>query len=258
MNDTTHDHSTTHALSRRRLLRSGAGIIGAAALAALASACGADTSGGSGSGGSSSGGAATARPATTGAATTSSAPGATTGTTTGAATSAPAATTGGTMGTTTGAATTSSAPAATTAMTTSAAPMGDAGSLVFLSTQLNTVDQAEKMRKMILTNFKGKVDFLPDDSARSTTASAQRRSEQSHVSIIGGLHGDMVPFGQARLLQDLTPILNRFKDRGFPQNFLDLARLGTPDKIYYIPWMQANYIMARTKRRCNTCHRARK
>ncbi len=127
--------------------------------------------------------------------------------------------------------------------------MGDAGSLVFLSTQLNTVDQAEKMRKMILANFKGKVDFLPDDYGPiNDRIRAETMANKVTTSIFGGLHGDMVPLGQAGLLQDLTPILNRLKDRGFPQSFLDLARLGTPDKIYYIPWMQANYIMSANKK----------
>lgn len=37
-------------------------------------------------------------------------------------------------------------------------------------------------------------------------------------------------------------------DRNFPQGFIDLARLGTKDKIFYIPWMQATYIMGANKK----------
>lgn len=127
--------------------------------------------------------------------------------------------------------------------------MGNAGNLVFLSTQFSPVDQAERMRKNILGGFMGKVDFLPDDYGPfNDRIRAEAMANKLSVSIIGGLHGDMVPFGRDGLLEDLTPLLGRLKDRAFPQNFLDLGRLGTTDKTYYIPWMQANYIMSANKK----------
>ncbi|MDQ2784925.1 MAG: ABC transporter substrate-binding protein, partial [Chloroflexota bacterium] len=61
-------------------------------------------------------------------------------------------------------------------------------------------------------------------------------------------HGDLVPFANDGLLQDLTPLLTKLGDRGFPKSFLDLAKVGTPDKTFYIPWMQATYIMAANKK----------
>lgn len=215
-------------LTRRSLLRLGAGAAGAALFTALATACGSDTSSG---GGSSSGSGAKA---------------------TTAATTAPAATTGGVAatiapmgGSAAAGVTTTKAPASTSA----AAAMGDAGSVVMLSTQFSPVDQAERMRKTILANFKGKVDFLPDDYGPiNDRIHAETMTNKVTFSVFGGLHGDMVPFGRDGLLEDLTPLMQKLGDRGFPQGFLDLARLGTTDKIFYLPWMQANYIMSANKK----------
>ncbi len=173
------------------------------------------------------------------------------------ATEAPKATTAGAAGTTVpgGAASTpatvaatngTAAPVATTAPATSNA---DAGSLTMLSTQFSPIDQAEKFRKTILANFKGKVDFLPQDyGPYNDRIRAETQANKLTVSILGGLHGDLVPFANDGLLQDLTPLLTKLGDRGFPKSFLDLAKVGTPDKTFYIPWMQATYIMAANKK----------
>jgi multiple sugar transport system substrate-binding protein len=116
------------------------------------------------------------------------------------------------------------------------------------STQLAPVDQAEKMRKTILANFKGKVDFIPEDPGPfNDRMRAESQAGKRTVSVVGGLHGDMVPFGKEKLLEDLTPLLAKLGDRGFPKSFLDLAKLGT-DKTYYIPWMQATYFMGANKK----------
>lgn len=141
------------------------------------------------------------------------------------------------------------APVATTASAASPAALANAGSLTMLSTQFSPIDQAEKFRKTILGNFKGKVDFLPQDyGPYNDRVRAETQANKVTVSILGGLHGDLVPFANDGLLQDLTPLLTKLGDRGFPKSFLDLAKVGTPDKTFYIPWMQATYIMAANKK----------
>ena len=202
-------------LSRRGFL---GGIAGSAAAAILA-ACG---------GGSSS----TQAPAATAVAT--KAPGATTAATTaaGAATAAPAASS-----------------AAGGSATTAPAAQQDAGSITMLSTQFSPINQAEAFRKTILAKFKGKVDFLPQDyGPYNDRIRAEQQAGKVTVSLLGGLHGDFVPFANDGLLQDLTPLLATLGDRGFPKSFLDLAKVGTTDKTFYIPWMQATYIMAANKK----------
>src|SRR5688500_7213113 len=75
----------------------------------------------------------------------------------GAATPTPTATTG----TTTEATATTGQAAEPTATT---AAMADAGEIIWLSTQLRPVEEGEKLRNVILKDFKGKVEYLPEDT----------------------------------------------------------------------------------------------
>ncbi len=215
-----HPVSRHRPLSRRDLLRLGVGAASATVVGAILAACG--------------GSKATDTPkAATGA---TAAPAGTTAPVAGAAT-APASTPA-TVAATNGTA----APAAAA----TSAPLADAGSLTMLSSQFSPIDQAEAFRKTILANFKGKVDFIPGDF--NDRMRGEEQANKVTVSILGGLHGDFVPFANDGLLQDLTPLLTKLGDRGFPKAFLDLAKVGTPDKTFYIPWMQATYIMAANKK----------
>lgn len=123
----------------------------------------------------------------------------------------------------------------------------NAGEIVFLSSQFKPVEEAEKMRKTILGGFKGKVEYLPEDPGPfNDRLQAEAKAGKLTISLIGGLHGDFAPFVAANLLEDLTPLATRLKERNFPQAFTDFSKLGT-DKQYYVPWMQASYIMAANK-----------
>lgn len=134
------------------------------------------------------------------------------------------------------------------AATAAAAAQVDAGSLVMLSTQFTPVEEAEKMRKQILGDFKGKVDYLPQDYGPfNDRIQAEAKSGHSSTSVIGGLHGDFAGFVKDGLLEDVTALAGQLSDRGMPQAFLDLGKMGT-DKQLYIPWMQATYIMAANKK----------
>ena len=129
------------------------------------------------------------------------------------------------------------------------ATQADAGQVTFLSTQFKPVEEAEKMRKTILADFKGKVDFTPDDTGPfNDRIQAEAKAGKGNISLVGGQHGDFAPFVSGNLLEDLTPLLDKLKDRNFPQSIVDLARLGSKDKIYYIPWAQATYIMCANKK----------
>ncbi|WP_298631664.1 extracellular solute-binding protein [uncultured Thermus sp.] len=117
------------------------------------------------------------------------------------------------------------------------------GSVVFLSTQLRPLEEAQKMRQVILKDFPGRVEFLPEDTGPFTDrVLAEFKAGRVSVSLLGGLHGDFPPFLAAGALDTLDDFLPRLADRRFPQTFLGLAKLGTGN-TYYIPWMQATYIM---------------
>jgi len=129
-----------------------------------------------------------------------------------------------------------------------AQPSGDAGEIIFLSNQFKPVEEAERMRNTILAGFSGKVDFIPEDPGPfNDRIRAEAQGGQRTISLIGGLHGDLAPFAKEGLLEDLTPLMDKLKDRGFPAPFVELSKFGT-DKIYYIPWMQATYVLAANKK----------
>jgi multiple sugar transport system substrate-binding protein len=149
------------------------------------------------------------------------------------------------------------APAATAAASSGGAaptaagaaqPSGDAGEIIFLSNQFKPVEEAERMRNTILSGFSGKVEFIPEDPGPfNDRIRAEAQGGQKTVSLIGGLHGDLSAFVKEDLLEDLTPLMDKLKDRGFPAPFVELSKFGT-DKIYYIPWMQATYVLAANKK----------
>lgn len=117
------------------------------------------------------------------------------------------------------------------------------GELVWLSTQLRPVGEAERVRGVILEDFPGTVEFVPEDEGPfHDRIAAEVRAGQGAVSVVGALHGNfstMAPEGQ---LQDLTALREQLTELGIPDTFWSLAQLNT-DQTYYIPWMQATYIM---------------
>jgi multiple sugar transport system substrate-binding protein len=124
---------------------------------------------------------------------------------------------------------------------------GGGGALVFLSTQLSPVEEAEKMRQKILADYGGKVDFLGEDFGPfNDRIEAEARAGKGTVGVIGGEHGDLAGLAAKGRLMDLSDLTQQLADRGFNQDYLELAKLGG-DKPVYIPWMQASYIMVARK-----------
>ncbi|MBA2451512.1 MAG: extracellular solute-binding protein [Chloroflexi bacterium] len=127
-------------------------------------------------------------------------------------------------------------------------PAASSGPLVFFSSQFKPVEEAEKMRQVILTDAPVQTDYIPEDPGPfNDRITAEQQAGRVTVSLIGGLHGDFAPFVQAGQMEDLTPLMQKLGDRGFPQTFADLSKMGT-DKNYYVPWMQATYVLAISKK----------
>lgn len=119
--------------------------------------------------------------------------------------------------------------------------------IIFLSSQLTPIEEAEKMRNSILANFEGSVEFIGEDPGPfADRIAAEAESGQGSVGVIGGLHGDMAGFVAGDYLEDLTDLAEQLADRGIAAEYLELAKFGG-ETVYYIPWMQASYIMC--------CHR---
>ncbi|HEV2073504.1 MAG TPA: ABC transporter substrate-binding protein [Thermomicrobiales bacterium] len=117
------------------------------------------------------------------------------------------------------------------------------GEIIFLSSQLTPIEEAEKMRNSILSGFDGSVEFVPEDPGPFVDrVTAEAQSGSGSVGVVGGLHGDFAQFVEQDLLEDLTDLADQLADRGFIEDYLELGRYGT-ESVYYIPWMQATYIM---------------
>lgn len=126
----------------------------------------------------------------------------------------------------------------------------NAGTVAFMSSQAQPVNEAEAMRRSVLGGFNGTVNF---DSSRSDSQivqqlQAEEQTGKVDMDLVGGLHGDFPSLVQAGQLEDLTPLLQKLQqDRHFNADLLKYGKLGT-GKQYYIPWLQATYMMAANKK----------
>jgi multiple sugar transport system substrate-binding protein len=119
--------------------------------------------------------------------------------------------------------------------------------LVFLSTQFTPVEEAQRMRTVILKDFSGSVEYLPQANAPYTDrVLAEFKAGKVNTGLLGGLHGDYPPLQAAGALDNVDDVLASLKNRKFPKEYLQLGKLGTNNQVY-IPWMQATYIMVANK-----------
>jgi multiple sugar transport system substrate-binding protein len=120
----------------------------------------------------------------------------------------------------------------------------EAGDVTFFSTQFNNVEEAERFRDILGEAYEGNVEFIPGDAGQlATQIRAQVEAERVEINLIGGIHGDLAPLAADGLLEDLGDVMESLADRGYSEDFLELAKAGGESTIY-IPWMQATYIVA--------------
>lgn len=122
------------------------------------------------------------------------------------------------------------------------------GDVVWLSTQLRPVQEAEKVRGVIIADFPGNVEFIPEDEGPfADRVSAEVKAGQGTVDLLGALHGNFSTMAPAGELLDLTALREELADRSIPDAYWKVAQLST-DQTYYVPWMQATYIVAANKK----------
>ncbi len=127
------------------------------------------------------------------------------------------------------------------------APYAGAESLLFLSTQLTPIEEADKMRRVILKGFPDEVDFQPNDIRVFERLASEAAGGSPRPVLLGALHGDLVNLVKGGLIDPVDDVLSGLEDRGFIEGFAKLGKLGR-DRQYYIPWMQATYIMVANRR----------
>jgi multiple sugar transport system substrate-binding protein len=131
----------------------------------------------------------------------------------------------------------------TAALATSFAALGASAAsaqVLFWSTQAAPVEETQRMRDDVLAGFEPGVDFQPQEVGPFVTRlEAELEAGSGSIGIVGALHGELSTYGDN--WADLSGL-----DLGAIEvspAFLELGMLGT-DEQRYMPWMQANYVMA--------------
>lgn len=128
-----------------------------------------------------------------------------------------------------------------------AAPHPGEADTLFMSTQLRPIEEAQKMRDVILKDYTGKVTYVPEEpSALPVRIKAEQQGGQHTISLLGALHGELEPLKAMDAIVPLDDLAAKLADRGIPAGLMRLGRLGTQHQMY-IPWMQATYFMVANK-----------
>jgi multiple sugar transport system substrate-binding protein len=122
-----------------------------------------------------------------------------------------------------------------------------ADELTFLSTQLRPLEEAQKARTQILKGAPLPVAYVPEEPPQ-LPIHLQADAQGAHtIGLVGALHGELAPLVTMQLLQPLDAQSGLIAQRGIPDDIAKLAHLGT-DHLMYVPWMQATYIMAASRK----------
>lgn len=118
------------------------------------------------------------------------------------------------------------------------------GKVVFFSTQFNVVEEAEKFRTIL--EDAGDVEFVPsEEQPIFDTLTAEAGDATGSVDVVGALHGTFPTLVKLDVLFDLSALVETIEaDYDIADAFVELGKMGTADYQYYVPWMQATYIMA--------------
>lgn len=114
---------------------------------------------------------------------------------------------------------------------------------VFFSTQFSPVEEQEAFRAILMA---AGYDFTAsEEGPLLDLVLAGEQATQGEVDVVGALHGTFPPLAREDALMNMIDIAEDLAaDREFAPAFLETGLLGTDDFLYYIPWMQATYIMA--------------
>jgi multiple sugar transport system substrate-binding protein len=127
------------------------------------------------------------------------------------------------------------------------APRPASADTVFMSTQLRPIEEAQKMRDVILKDYTGKVTYVPQEPAQlPVRIQAEQQGGTHTISLIGALHGELEPLMTLNGIVPLDDLAAKLNDRGIPAGLMTLGKLGTAHQMY-IPWMQATYFMVANK-----------
>lgn len=121
-------------------------------------------------------------------------------------------------------------------------PEGHSQELVFLSTQLRPIEEAQKVRELLLKGAPKTTFIVDEPSAFDVRMKAEASAGRHTVSLVGALHGELQPLVPIGALDAVDDVANELKARGIPAGLMELGKFGGQKQLY-IPWMQATYVM---------------
>ena len=91
---------------------------------------------------------------------------------------------------------------------------------IFISDQLRPIEEAQKVRNVILKNSPDKVNFVPEEGpVLVTKIIAEQQAGKGSVHVIGSLHGTFPVLDEANALSDVGGLMAKLKNRGFSGYF---------------------------------------
>ncbi len=131
------------------------------------------------------------------------------------------------------------------AMTVAAGAV-QAQDLLFWSTQGTPVEEAQRIRDLVMSGYDKPVEFAPQDAGPFfTRLQAELEAGRGAITVVGGLHGDFSRLSDD--LVDLHDVATGLGDIKISPALLELGKLSSGEQKY-LPWMQASYIMLANKK----------
>lgn len=118
--------------------------------------------------------------------------------------------------------------------------------ITFQSTQFNVVEESEIAREILAGFEGGTIEFVgSDEGPLIDLLKAEGESGTGETDLVGALHGTFTVLGREDLMFDLSDLVAELDaEYNIVDSYVELGKLGTTDYQYYVPWMQATYIMA--------------
>src|SRR5215471_17049705 len=93
--------------------------------------------------------------------------------------------------------------------------------LIFLSTQLRPIEEAQRMRNLVLKDFSGEVDYITDLPQRfPIRLETERQTGMHSIDVVGALHGELQPLVAFDALVPLDDLAGRLSGRGISKPLL--------------------------------------
>jgi multiple sugar transport system substrate-binding protein len=118
-----------------------------------------------------------------------------------------------------------------------------------VSTQLRPVEEAEKMRNVLLKGNADPTNFVPEDgNTYLTRMQAELGAAQGKVHVTLALDGELAPLVSSGVLLDVDDLIKKLSaDREFSAGALSLSRMGT-DKSKFVPFVTNTFQMVANKK----------